>query len=477
MTDFYWVGGAGPWDNASTANWSLSSGGAAGAGPPTAADNAIFDSNSGAGTVSVAETGTALAVTIDLTTLTVQLTGNVTFAGLVTLTAGTIDLTTRTLTAFSLASSNSNARTFACGTGQINLTGNNADIVEFTTVTNMVVTGTPVINSTYSGSTGARVFKMGNPAETASFSLKITAGSDTVQANVRFRDLDFTGFSGTSTGAGKIIYGSLIISPMMTWGGTASTLNLSGTLALGAVTSNGITIDQPINLGALAGTYRLLDALVQASGRAFTIGNGTLDMNGQNMTVGSFALNNNGNTRALAIGAGTLTCLGAFDAATNGTGFTATTSTGAISMTSASGKTFAGGGKTWPTLNQGGAGTLTITGANTFADITNSVNGTTVTLPASTITTVAALSLHGAVGSLTTLQSSSSGTPATLSKASGSVTASYLSIKDIAATGGALFRAPINQGNVNVSGNSGWLFGAAGAGGKAGIGMGLGLTL
>lgn len=47
MADRYWVGGSGTWDATSTANWSVSSGGAGGASVPTAADNVLFDTNSG----------------------------------------------------------------------------------------------------------------------------------------------------------------------------------------------------------------------------------------------------------------------------------------------------------------------------------------------------------------------------------------------------------------------------------------------
>lgn len=47
MATYYWVGGAGTWNDFSNGHWSLTSGGSNGAGPPTLADNAIFDANSG----------------------------------------------------------------------------------------------------------------------------------------------------------------------------------------------------------------------------------------------------------------------------------------------------------------------------------------------------------------------------------------------------------------------------------------------
>lgn len=133
--------------------------------------------------------------------------------------------------------------------------------------------------------------------------------------------------------------------------------------------------------------------------------------------------------------------------------------TGTISMTSASAKTFAGGGKSWPTLNQGGAGTLTITGANTFTSITNTVQPATITFPASTTTTVGAFAVSGTSGNLITINSSLAGTRATLSDASGVNSVSFCDIKDITATGGATWNAFYANGNVDSGNNLNWDFG------------------
>lgn len=54
MADRYWVGGAGTWNNNSGGRWSYYSGGPGGYGNPGPSDNAIFDANSGGGTVNVA---------------------------------------------------------------------------------------------------------------------------------------------------------------------------------------------------------------------------------------------------------------------------------------------------------------------------------------------------------------------------------------------------------------------------------------
>jgi hypothetical protein len=47
VATYYWVGGNGTWDTVSTANWSLTSGGAGGAGVPTTVDDVVFDGLSG----------------------------------------------------------------------------------------------------------------------------------------------------------------------------------------------------------------------------------------------------------------------------------------------------------------------------------------------------------------------------------------------------------------------------------------------
>lgn len=58
MASRYWVGGAGTWDNASTAHWSATSGGASGASVPAyGADSVFFDANSGGGAVAITGNG------------------------------------------------------------------------------------------------------------------------------------------------------------------------------------------------------------------------------------------------------------------------------------------------------------------------------------------------------------------------------------------------------------------------------------
>ncbi len=162
---------------------------------------------------------------------------------------------------------------------------------------------------------------------------------------------------------------------------------------------------------------QLADNLTLGSTRTFTLTEGTLDLNDKTLSASTFS-SSNSNTRSIDFGAGgKLECVGSGTVfnATTGTNLT-TTGTGTIDLTSASTKTFAGGGRTYPTLNQGGSGTLLITGANTFADVTNTVQPTTITFPSGVTTSVQDFSVGGTLGNLVTLNASTPGTRAILNR-------------------------------------------------------------
>lgn len=415
MANRYWVGGSGTWDTTATANWSASSGGAGGASAPTSADAVFIDANSGGGTVTLGENVSILSLT--LTGFT-----------------GVLDWVNY----------------------KISLFGTAAQV--FTGATTYSVAGTPVIDLAANATSSQRTVVSASIAEANAISVLVSAGSDTVVISNRLKNIDFTGFSGTFSNSSRTLYGSLTLSPTMTLTAGANATNFRGSTGAFTITSNGKTFDFPLNFDSGAGSYTLADDLAIAAARAFTMPSGTLNANGKNVTCGSF--DSSGTTaRTLNIGSGTWTVSGsgtAWNCATS-TNLTVT-GTGTISMTSASAKTFAGGGKAWPTLNQGGTGALTITGANTFANITNTVQPATITFPASTTTTVSAFGVSGTSGNLVTLNSSSAGTQATLSDASGVNSVSFCDIKDINATGGATWSSFTSNGNVDSGNNVGWDF-------------------
>jgi hypothetical protein len=184
-----------------------------------------------------------------------------------------------------------------------------------------------------------------------------------------------------------------------------------------------------------------------------------LDLNGYTCSSFSIATNSstivfNGGTLELT-GSGTVTDFPGSLTTTPGTG------AGTITLTSASAKTFAGNNQIFNcTLNQGGAGQLIITGANTFTNITNSVSPTTVLFSAAITNTFTDFSLAGTSGNLVTVGSTSS-TRTNLSKTSGVVSGNFLSISNTNATGGAVWYA-VNS--TNGGNNLGWQFAASDSG-------------
>jgi hypothetical protein len=351
---------------------------------------------------------------------TVQLLDNLSIGTFTSaLTTGTLDLNNNTLTCTSFNSTNSNTRAIAFGTGKIVVTGNNATVFSMSTATNFTYTGTPTVEFNYSGSTGTRIITpvATDATESNVLNIYVTTGTDTVQIGgaARFLNFDLTGFSGTLNYASNARYfGNLTFSSGMTLGSIGSTgftfLKSSGTQTItsaGKIINNGVAKEG-------AGTLQLQDDLTLDSTRTFTLTNGALDVNDKTLTTGLFS-SNNSNTRSIDLGTnGNITV--------NGGDWTATTSTnlsllgaGTIDMTLGTAKTFAGGGATYPyTLNQGGLGTLTITGANTFTNISNTVQPTTIIFPASETTSVQNFTVSGTAGNLVTLNSSISGTQFTL---------------------------------------------------------------
>jgi hypothetical protein len=85
------------------------------------------------------------------------------------------------------------------------------------------------------------------------------------------------------------------------------------------------------------------------------------------------------------------------------------------------------------------------------------IDGGTVQLKDGVTSTVGVFATSGTNQKF--LQSTTPGSQATLSQASGTVDASYLTIRDINAVGGATWNAYVNQQNVDAGNNDGWDFG------------------
>lgn len=418
MASRYWVGGTGTWDTTTTTHWAATSGGAGGASVPVATDAVFLDANSGGGTVTLAQNVTQTIISLSGFT-------------------GTLDFSSNT----------------------ISLSGSNTTVVNAGTAT---MTGTPSFILTYMGGTGTRTISAAN-AESSAASFTIQAGSDIIASPARVKNYIFNNaFAGSLSSAAATVYGNLTFSANMTIPGGTSTWQIGGSSGTVNITTNGVVFDRPGFFGGGAGStvvVKFLDNFTQGSTRAFTTWNGTIDGNGNNISIGTFSML--AGTKTLTLGSGTWTVAGNWDANTNVANLTVSASTGTISMTSGSAKTFSGGGKTWPTLNQGGSGALTIQQSNTFANITNTTKGATLTLTSSATQIVSAFDFSGTAGSQTTLNASSAGSAATLYVQNKTINVSYLTIKDVWATGGT-WNARVDQGAVNQGNTNGWNFIVAG---------------
>jgi hypothetical protein len=370
-----------------------------------------------------------------------------------------IDISSYQLTCTTFSSTGSAAKTISFSGGNITVNG-----TLFESSAALATTGTPIVNVVYSGVSAVTV-SPGVYPESQAYSFNFTAGTYALAflatLNHAAKNIDFTGFAGTWNGTSTVIvYGNLTISTGMTIAASAQALTFGATSGVQLITSNAKTQDKPLTINGVGGTVRLADALLMGS-RAFTHTNGTLDLNGKTLTVGTTYATAAG-TKDITFNGGTLVCPAVTVTAFNNaapTGFTTTagTGTGKISMTGATGKTFVGGGATYNcTLSNNGAGALTVSGSNTFTTIANSVQPTAFTFTAGTTQTVTDWNVNGTAGNLVTIISSTAGVPALLSKASGTVSSNYLSLKDSTATGGAAWYAGTTS--TNVSGNLGWIF-------------------
>lgn len=412
MANRYWVGGGdGNWS--STTNWSGSSGGASGASVPGLSDAAFFDAASG-----------SVTATLDISPVIQRLT--------MTGFTGTLDFSDKSISLNSTGTVYLGATTFS-------------------------VSGNPVINLVNNTSSVREVFPTG-VTEANSINFNIVSGSGPVTLSGTFRDINFTGFGGQLNSNGRTLFGDLILSPSMTVTASGNVTTFASTsVTPRVIAANGVLFNASITINGVGGSFVLGSDITMPAARVFTLTNGTFNASGYNISVESFSIG--AGTKTLALGSGITTITGAnWNANTNVANLTVSPSSGVISMTSASAKTFAGGAKTWPTLNQGGAGALTIQQSNTFANITNTVQPATITLTAGTTQTVDAFGVSGTAGNLITLNTSTAGTRATLADTGGTNEVSFVSIKDINATGGAVWSAFLKEGNVNAGNNLGWDF-------------------
>jgi hypothetical protein len=480
--DRYWVGGSGSWS--STTKWSATSGGASGASVPTASDNAIFDANSAAAHYIVTVTDNATCA--DLTFTPVAVDGVTNFlVGNNFVIAGT----------FSTSGTQGNRRAwfYSSTVGlmrdmQIATIGTVTD-VDFRDIritgTGGTLTGTRIGDlrgtSGITFSTPKTVYRIGtgnwsddqwasssggSPStdffplaqDTAVFDESTSAGTHTW--NIAIRNAGTVDMSARtsaltlSLSTGPIIYGDWTFGSGITISG-AQTMSFTGRNTQ-VITSAGKTFSGGITVESYGGTVELADALNMGS-QILTVGNGTFDTKGYNVTAGTLS-SINSNVREIRLGASTVTLSGNVFFGTS-TNLTFDASTSSIVFTTAS-ATIDGGNQTFygVSFTSTVAGTHTVNQSNTF-------NSLSITAPSSaglrqvsftadqTITGTLTVSGASAIRR-TMLRSSVVGTTRTLTV--GTLSADDCDFRDITIAGTAAGGSPTRAGD--CGGNSGVTF-------------------
>jgi fibronectin-binding autotransporter adhesin len=382
----------------STATWTLANNLTLGATRQLTLTNGTTDFNSKSlssagitivtGTPSIANTGTnsfttSLPITHTSGSFTLPFNVTTTSTSGYTLTAGTLALGSNTLTTRAFISNNSNARTLNFGTGNIILNPSTAlTIWNTATVTNMTVSGTPLVITQGSGAV-TKTISAGalSVANSISFQLNDTAGTIAFTASNTVRNLTVNG-TFTLSNIAITIYGNYTYTAgTLTAGTNAWTFGAtSGAISLN-FGAGPTTHDFPITIGSAAGaaTFTLATNLPIAS-RRLTLQGGTFDQNGKTITAtdiltnfGTVIVNNLNVSQAIITTGGTLT-LGS--AAT--TGAFSLDSSGSLSLNSFTLTTpsFTSTGASSKTLNFG-TGQLALTGSNaTILSLNNLVNTT-----------------------------------------------------------------------------------------------------
>jgi hypothetical protein len=369
---------------------------------------------------------------------------------------GSLNLSTYSLTAFSFTQSGG---TFTYNTqNTVTLTGYGT--ILSSTAGTQTGTGTLLFSLNYSGSNTSTVNYVAT--ESTAPDLNVTTGTYPLTISGSYRNMNFTGYAAATNGT-HTIYGDLTISTGMTI--TSGNKTFAATSGTKTITTNGVAFNGNVTFNGAGGTFNPVGALNlgAATTRLLTLTAGAVNLAGYAVTAGLFSSSGTG-TRSIDFAGSSMTLNGSGTTAfntgtpTNLTVSNTGTTIGSISMTSATAKTFAGGGATFPvTLNQGGTGALTLTGANTFYKITNSTQPTSILFTPSTTTTLTnGFLVNGTAGNLVTIGTVGNTGTFTLSLAVGVGYGNYLSLSRSTATGGAFWYAGANS--TNGGNNTGWVF-------------------
>jgi hypothetical protein len=502
MATKYWVGGNGNWS--SLTNWRTTSGGAIVTTAPGSADAAVLDANSGTSVVTVDSnitiqtltcTGFTGTLAFGTNTITLNSTGTI-FTGATTMTVTGTPLiictnssaTSRLITPTAVTEANSISFRVTAGTGIFGITAGSCRDLDFTDGVNPTGYAGALGNSAvtiygnFKASTG-----MTRTAGAQTYTFAATSGTKTINtASVTFDNpFTFDGVGGTFQLASALTSGTSRTCTL-----TNGTLDLNNyTLTTGLFSStNSNTRVLAFGTGKIVLTGNTATVWTNATGTGFTYtGTSRIEAFGP-ATTGTRTFNPSTaatSTEATALsfyitgGSDTITFTATNRRVYNMdfTGFTGTftnstqtvhgsytiasemtvgSGTNVTTFASSTSQTITSNGQTlgFPITFNNINGTWTCTDALNIDTNTLTITGGTLKLKAGATSTVGSLATTGT--NMKYLQSSTAGTQATISAASGTISVSYLTIQDSNATGGATWNA-LSVTNKNLGNNTGWL--------------------
>ncbi len=398
-----------------------------------------------------------------------------------TLTSGTLDLNGFTMTTRRFTSSNANSRSISFNAGNIVVStalSSTTSIWNVATATNFSYSGTWNVSYNITGSGIAQITHgtTGGSETTAYASLVNPTATNILSITGHFIDIDLSGISNGILTPSFSVYRDLKFSGSSGLSETTAEITFRGSTYIKTLTMNGNTLNSNLRLNAEGGTLFLNDAF--QSNKSLTITAGTFDANDFNFTAKAVNLFSAG-TKGLNMKSGLWTITGSATSVTGDSytwipwnlandaanpSFTFNKGTANILLLAFADNhtsNFYGGDLTYNKVSIGGnyTGTqVTFYNNNTF-DALESLKSVAATIKFNdgTTQTISNWSVNGTTGNLITIASVSTGTH-TLSKSSGTVSASYLDISNSVATGGADWQAYTSNGNIDSGGNSGWSF-------------------
>lgn len=363
MADF-WRVATGNWD--ALLSWSqIGSGGAAGVGNPTAADNAIFDTNtpSGTHTINVAATclnfdldkpssgtlsfagSSALAISGNLIVRSATNISRGTYTGAITFNATSAGFTIQSngltwASAFTFAPSSGTSGAWTLQdafstTGTLTHTAGTLDTGGFSvtsstnacsnantrtlTITNSTwtttATGTFWTTATTTGLTlnvsGSTIVNNATGARTPNFAAAVNnvsiGGNNTVTTSggpaIFGGVLDFTGYTGQWQNSAQTLKGNVIFGAGMTTEAGSSVATFSPTSGTVTIDTKGVAWNQPITVNAAGATVQLINNDLDTGSHAFILTAGTFDLNSKSFSC-TTNTSSNANARTIAFGTG-----------------------------------------------------------------------------------------------------------------------------------------------------------------------------